>query len=235
VKAMSKRSKNGKSSQFYLMKASIVSFLMLINPFFASNALAATDIVDSANTANVPSTSPPNNMYTPNNIFVKSTGSTNSLTGTLTIPTSCPSTGFRPYVAVSLGGLTAQTASTHSNKTPVKFKLCVTSTTTAAPNVNVGYTYEANFVTFVQYRWYHYDSGIYTYHVSYSTTADGVDDDYYVGNTDSLAFSLAIDEKLPRISYVGSYTTSIPSSLYELRWVLYCYPTSITPPTDSCT
>lgn len=202
---------------------------MLINPFIASNVLAATDIIDSANTVTAPTAT------TPNNIFVKSTGSTNSLTGSLTIPTACPSAGFTPYVAISLGGLTAQAASTHSNKTPVKFKLCVTSTSTSSPNTSVGYTYEADFVTFVQYRWYHYDSGMYTYHVSYSTTADGYDDDYYVGNTDSLAFSLAIDETLPRISYVGSTTTSIPSSLYELTWTLYCYPTSITPPTDSCT
>lgn len=226
---MSTRSKSGRSSRFYLMQTSIVSFLMLISPFFASNALAATDIVDSANTLSTPTPT------TANNIFVKSTGSTNSLSGTLTIPTSCPSTGFRPYVAVSIGGLTAQSASTYSNKAPVKFKLCVTSITTASPNVNVGYTYEADFVTFVQYRWYHYDSGLYTYHISYSTTADGYDDDYYVSNSHSLAFSLAVDEKLPRISYIGSSATSIPSSLYELRWVLYCYPNSITPPTDSCT
>lgn len=217
---------NRKSINFYLMQTSMVFFLA-INPFTSPYILAATSVVDSASFAPL--------QKKPNKIFIKETGSTSTITGTLTINSACPTSGFTPYVALSLDGLTAQTSSNYSNKAPINFKICVTSINTVSGAVNVNYNRSANFVTYVQYRWYHYDSGIWTYHISYSTTDDGYRDDYYVSNSDIWSFSLAVDEKLPRISYVSSSSSSLPSSLSKLTWTLYCYPIGMAVPTDSCT
>lgn len=212
-------------SIYKLKKRLVIKLLMIAAIVSQSVVFAATTISDSTSVNFAPASAKANT------IFTKETGYLTSSTGSFTTSSACPA-NFQPFVTLTTGEVAAPGGGTGYNYASSDFKTCVTSISTGGSTVTVNYTRTSNYKNFYSYRYYSYDSGAYRYLTSSYSVDDNYGNDVYVSNEE--LYDLRTSTTLPRINKITG-TTSNPSNIQKISWVLYCYPTGMTVPTASCT